>query len=56
MTALSDRFGYPQDLETFLSHLADALGITGQPFVRRVTEDQDYEGHGHRSMDADSLR
>ena len=56
MTALSDRFGYPQNLETFLSHLADALGITGQPFVRRVTDDQDYEGHGHRSMDTDSLR
>ena len=56
MTALSDRFGYPRDLETFLSHLADALGITGRPFVRRVTDDQDYEGHGHRSMDTDSLR
>jgi hypothetical protein len=56
MTALSDRFGYPRDLETFLSHLADALGITGKPFVRRVTDGQDYEGTGHRSMDTDALR
>ena len=56
MTALSDRFGYPRDLETFLSHLADALGLSGQPFVRRVTDDHDFEGTGHRSMDTDSLR
>jgi len=56
MTVLSDRYGYPRDLETFLAHLADALGLTGQPFVRRVDAEADYEGHGHRSMTVDSLR
>jgi len=56
MTALTDRFGYPRDLETFLARLADAMGLPGKPFVRRVTDDQDYEGHGHRSMGADDLR
>jgi len=56
MATLADRFGYAQNLETFLTRLADALGITGKPFVRRVPANQDYEGTGHRSMDADSLR
>jgi hypothetical protein len=56
MTALSDRFGYPRDLPGFLAHLADALGLAGKPFVTRVTGDADYEGHGHRSRDVDSLR
>jgi hypothetical protein len=57
MTALSDRFGYPQDLVQFLAHLADALGLTGQAFIRTLDAGQaDYEGHGQRSMDVDSLR
>jgi hypothetical protein len=56
MTALSDQFGHPRDLVQFLAHLASALGLTGQPFVTRVNDDADYEGHGHRSRDVDSLR
>jgi len=56
MTALADRFGHPRDLTAFLAHLADAMGLSGKSFVRRVTDDADYEGHGHRSMDADALR
>jgi hypothetical protein len=57
MDALAAKFGYPRDLVMFLSHLADALRIAdGQPFVRGVPADQDVEGHGHRSMNPDSLR
>jgi hypothetical protein len=55
MTALSDRFGHPRDLVTFLGYLTDALGLTGQPFVRTVDAEHDYEGHGHRSMSIDML-
>ena len=56
MTALADRFGHPRDLTAFLAHLADAMGLSGKSFVRRVDAEQDIEGHGHRSMDADALR
>jgi hypothetical protein len=56
MTALSDQFGHPRDLVQFLAHFANALGLSGKPFVTRVTDDADYEGHGHRSRDVDSLR
>ena len=56
MTALSDQFGYPRDIVQFLAHLANAMGLAGKPFVTRVTDEADYEGHGHRSRDVDSLR
>jgi hypothetical protein len=57
MTALADRFGRPQDLAGYLAHLADALGLGGQPFMRPLNADEaDYEGTGYRAMDADGLR
>jgi hypothetical protein len=57
MTALADRFGRPQDLAGFLAHLADALGLGGQPFMRPLNAGEaDYEGTGYRAMDADGLR
>jgi hypothetical protein len=59
LTDLNSRFGYPADLPAYLARVADALLPRGTvyPFVRLLTEGEpDFEGSGHRSMDADSLR
>lgn len=57
MTELDGRFGYVQDLPTFMGRLAEALAITErQCFARRVRGDADINGTGYRWMDVDNLR
>lgn len=56
---LNGRFGYPADLPAYLARVADALlpRGTAYPFVRLLTAgEDDYEGTGHRAMNADALR
>lgn len=57
MTALRDRFGYPQDLAGYMAHLVDSLSFD-EPrcFLRRVSAEQNMSGTGYREMDTDGLR
>jgi hypothetical protein len=55
MRKLSTEFGYPATLVQFCTYAARALTSHRQPFMRAVSADHDWEGHGYRSMDADAL-
>lgn len=52
---LNAEFGYPRTLAQFCAYAVKAVTSERQPFLRRVSDDQDWEGHGYRSMDPSAL-
>jgi hypothetical protein len=53
--ALTAEHGRPATLAQFCSYAVKAITGERQPFMRKVPDSQDYEGHGYRSMDTDAL-
>lgn len=57
LAALSERYGYEQDLAAYMARLAEAVGATeSMSFARRVKGEQDMNGTGYRWMNTDYLR
>jgi hypothetical protein len=58
MSAVRERFGYPQDFADFLAHFAAVLvPKVARPFWRSLTaEERNIEGTGYRAMDTEALR
>lgn len=52
---MSADIGRPSSLAQYCTYVARAVTSERQPFMRRVPDGQDYEGHGYRSMDANDL-
>jgi hypothetical protein len=57
MDALTRELGRPATIAQYITYVARAFasGDSSRVFVRYVGEDNDYEGTGYRSMDADDL-
>ncbi len=52
---LTSELGRPSTLASFCAYVASAITRQTSVFLRRVDAEQDYEGTGYRSMDADAL-
>ena len=56
MNKITAEYGRPTDLASFCAHAVKAVTSQGQPFMRPVKAEHDYESTGYRSMDVDTLR